>query len=84
MSIAPEALLEQALALSAAERAKLATGLLASLDEDREDETETEVERLWSEESDRRASQIASGEVTLTTWEQVAERVNELRSSPAG
>jgi hypothetical protein len=45
MSVAPEALLKQALTLSAEDRAKLASGLLASLDADRAEEAE--VERLW-------------------------------------
>ncbi len=80
MSIAPEALLEQALALSPSDRAKLATGLLASLDEDPADEIE--VERLWSAETERRASQISSGEAKLITWEQVVSRIDGLRSQP--
>jgi hypothetical protein len=80
MPVAPEALLEQALALSPEDRAKLASGLLASLDDEGIDEAE--VERLWSEEeTDRRASQIASGEVELTSWDQVIERVGGHRPS---
>jgi putative addiction module component (TIGR02574 family) len=79
MSVAPEALLEQALALSPEDRARLASGLLASLDDEGTDEAE--VERLWSEETERRASQIASGEVELITWEQVIERVGGSRRS---
>jgi putative addiction module component (TIGR02574 family) len=79
MPVAPEALLEQALALSPADRAKLASGLRASLDDAGVDEAE--VERLWSEETDRRASQIASGEVELSTWDQVIERVGGHRPS---
>jgi putative addiction module component (TIGR02574 family) len=79
MSVAPEALLEQALALSPEDRAKLASGLLASLDDEGVDEAV--VERLWSEETERRASQIASGEVELTTWDQVVERIGGRRPS---
>ena len=79
MSVAPEALLEQALALSPEDRAKLASGLLASLDDAGMDEAE--VERLWSEKTERRASQIASGEVELATWDQVIERVGGHRPS---
>lgn len=63
MATAPEALLEQALKLSLDDRAKLASELLTSLDNEMTDEAE--VERLWSEETDRRVAQIASGEVTL-------------------
>jgi hypothetical protein len=80
MSVAPEALLKQALALSLEDRAKLASGLLASLDDERADEAE--VERLWSEETERRAAQIASGEAELTTWDHLTKRVDKLRSSP--
>lgn len=64
MSLAPEALLEQALSLSPADRAELASGLLASLDDDRADEHD--VERLWSEETERRMAQLASGEAAAS------------------
>jgi hypothetical protein len=77
--IAPEALLEQALSLSSADRAKLASGLLASLDDDQADEAE--VERLWSEETDRRMALLDSGDVDLIEWEHVTERIDGLRAS---
>jgi hypothetical protein len=79
MAVVPEVLLEQALRLSPSDRAELASGLLASLDGDLADGAT--VERLWSEEAKRRVSQIASGDVELTTWEQMTGRVDELRSS---
>jgi putative addiction module component (TIGR02574 family) len=79
MPIAPEALLEQALSLSPADRAKLASGLLASLDDDQADEAE--VERLWSEETDRRMALLDSGDVDLIEWEHVTERIDGLRAS---
>lgn len=83
MSVASEALLEHALELSPADRAKLAADLLASLDDGPVDGSE--VERLWSEETDRRAAQITSGEVKLTTWDHLDERIDQRRpSSPAG
>ncbi|MBK6501489.1 MAG: hypothetical protein IPG03_03710 [Candidatus Microthrix sp.] len=41
------------------------------------------VEQLWSEETARRASQIAATSVNLASWDQVVERVNGLRSSSA-
>lgn len=79
MAVVPEVLLEQALELSPSQRAELASGLLASLDGDLADGAT--VERLWSEETDRRAAQIASGDVKVTTWDHMAGRVTELRSS---
>ncbi|MBK6855287.1 MAG: addiction module protein [Microthrixaceae bacterium] len=81
MAAAPDALLEQALALSPADRAKLASGLLASLDEDQGDEAE--VERLWSEETERRMAMLTSGEAQVVTWEHVSERIDGLRASSA-
>lgn len=82
MSVVPEVLLEQALTLSAADRAKLASGLLASLDDDAGVDA-AEVERLWSEEAERRAAQVTSDEVRLTTWEHVTERIEQLRPRPS-
>ena len=81
MALAPEALLEQALALSLGDRAELAAGLLASLDEDQADEAE--VERLWSEETERRMKMFASGEAQVVTWDHVSERIDRLRASSA-
>jgi Putative addiction module component len=75
---AAEALLEQALTLPAADRVLLASGLLASLDSETLDEVE--VERLWSAETDRRASQLESGEAELVTWEHLVQRIDERRS----
>ena len=79
MPTAREALLEQALELSPNDRAKLASGLLASLDDERDDAAE--VERLWSKETDRRAAQIISGDVTLSTWDEITDRVQALKAS---
>jgi hypothetical protein len=78
MSLAPEALLEQALLLSPADRAKLASGLLASLDNDQVDGAE--VERLWSEETERRMAQLGSGEVRTFTRDEVLEGLTALRA----
>lgn len=78
MSVASEALLEQALALSAADRAHLASGLLASLDEEQADEDE--VERLWSDETERRMAQLASGETRTVDWDGVREGLAALRA----
>jgi putative addiction module component (TIGR02574 family) len=73
-----ETLLEQALMLPAVDRAQLASGLLASLDGD--DVDEAQVERVWSMEAERRAAEIASGEVTPVSWEQVLSRIDERRA----
>ena len=81
MSDAPELLLEQALELSPSERAQLASGLLASLDDSVGDGSL--VDQLWSEETARRASEIPATSVNLASWDQVVERVNGLRSSSA-
>ena len=78
MSLAPEVLLEQALSLSPADRAKLASGLLASLDEDQVDEDE--VEQLWSEETVRRMAQLASGDARTFTRDEVLEGLAALRA----
>lgn len=81
MSIAPEALLEQALSLSPAERAKLASGILASLDDDHADADEDEVERRWSEETERRMALLDAREARPVSWEHVTQRIDGLRAS---
>lgn len=81
VSIAPEALLEQALSLSPAERAKLASGILASLDDDHADEDE--VERQWSDETERRMALLHAGEARPVSWEHVTQRIDGLRASSA-
>lgn len=80
MALAPEALLERALSLPPADRARLASGLLASVDDDQADEGE--VERSWSEETERRMTALAAGEVQAVSWEHLTTRVDGLRSSP--
>lgn len=80
MSVAPEHLLEQALSLSVPDRARLASGLLSSLDEDHTDEDL--IERHWSAESERRAEQVMTGDVTPTSWEHLVDRIETLRPRP--
>ena len=53
-----QAIAEQLLALPKAERARLAELLLASLEG-----AEADVERAWDEEIDRRARELATGQV---------------------
>ena len=72
-----EALLEEALLLPAADRALLASDLLASLEDDRADEAA--VDQSWSQDTDRRARQLDADEVQLRTWDDLVERVDSLR-----
>ena len=80
MTVAAETLLEQALTLPIQDRALLASNLLASLDSDALDEDEAEVEWLWSAETERRATQLESGDAEFVTWEQLLQRIDERRS----
>ena len=56
-----QVLLEEALKLTAYERAEVAEQLIASLDE----VPDTDVEQAWQEEVQRRLGQIERGEVKL-------------------
>ena len=78
MTNAAETLLEQALTLPIQDRALLASGLLASLDSDAPDETD--VETLWSTETQRRAAQLEAGNTDLVSWDRVVGHIDELRS----
>jgi putative addiction module component (TIGR02574 family) len=79
---AAESLLEEALRLPAADRAQLASGLLASLDAETVDEAA--VDEAWSEGTERRARTLADGSAELVTWEHLAERIDARRSPNAG
>jgi len=82
VATAAESLLEKALLLPAADRALLASGLLASLDAEGVDEAA--VDRSWSEETDRRAGMLDAGSAQLVTWDHLVERVDALRSPRSG
>jgi len=73
-----ESLLEKAMLLPAADRALLASGLLASLDA--QDADEATVDRAWSNETDRRARMLEIGAAHPVTWDDLSERVDALRS----
>lgn len=60
------------------DRVQLASGLLASLD--RDDIHEGDVERLCSTETERRAAELASGNVMPVTWDHVVEAVDGRRA----
>lgn len=78
MTKAADALLEEALALPAEDRARLASDLLASLDDEAADQAE--IDRWWSEETAWRSAQLDSGEVRAHTWEQILQLIAERRS----
>ena len=67
MTEAGQRLLDQALELSADERAILAAHLWASL----ERESDPDVEAAWADEIRRRLARIESGEDQLIPWEEV-------------
>ncbi len=58
---------KKVLELNVRSRAKLANKLLSSL----EDLSETEIEKLWAEESLRRNEEVNKGEVKLRSAEEV-------------
>jgi putative addiction module component (TIGR02574 family) len=69
-----ESLEKEVLSLPAEERARLAELLLSSLDE----LSESDLERVWFAEAQRRAEQIDSGAVQLTPSEVVERRARSL------
>lgn len=82
MTVTADALLQQALSLEPSERARLASGLLTSLEDVPVDAAE--IERLWDEESSRRMHLLASGQAQLVDWAHVTERIKGLRAEPNG
>ncbi len=71
MGTDPEALRDAALALSEAERAKLARDLIASLDGPADDD----VAEAWDIELCRRINEIEAGQAQLLDVEEVLARV---------
>jgi len=82
MGLAAEDLLEQALALPSADRVRLASDLLASLDGAPVDEDE--VERSWSRETDRRMELLGSGEALTVSRDEVRDGLAALRARRSG
>ena len=70
-----QVLLEEALKLTAYERAEVAEQLIASLDE----VPDTGVEQAWQEEVQRRLGQIECGEVQTIPWEEVRRSLRRSR-----
>ena len=64
-----------------AERAEIVVELLSTLGMPGEDADPAELDRIWVEESERRAQQIASGVVRTESWDDVLQRVTDARRS---
>lgn len=69
-----EALLREALSLPDEDRADVAAELLASLEAPTADDPET-VQTLWSQELDRRARRVLSGQAPGEGWSSVRQRL---------
>jgi putative addiction module component (TIGR02574 family) len=70
-----DSLLESALTLSPKLRAILAERLLSSLD----DPQQSEIDKAWAAEADRRFEEIQSGALTPIPGEEVMKAVQERR-----
>ena len=79
MAAQTDALRSEVLALPEAERAQLAVVLLDSLDDRPVETDQAELDRLWADETARRARQIDSGEVTTDSWDDVLAKVEQAR-----
>lgn len=71
MSTRADTILDTALALSANERAWLASELIASLDEVKD----SDVEAAWATEIERRIAEVESGEAETISWEEARTRI---------
>ena len=65
------------LALPTQERARIASELLASLDSETVDETE--IDDLWSAETQRRAAMLDTGDARTLTWGEIEQRFADRR-----
>lgn len=72
MSDEAQKVLEQALALSAEERAKLAHDLIASLD----GPSDPDAQAAWAEEIERRVREAKAGGRVGKSWEEVEARID--------
>ncbi len=79
MTAQTDALRSEVLALPEAARAQLAVELLDSLDDRPVETDQAELDRLWADETARRAQQIDSGEVTTDSWDDVLAKVYQAR-----
>lgn len=83
MSIEPEAILRDALALPSRARAVVASELLASLEERAVDDAEA-VAAAWAQELEQRARRVLSGEDSGESWPLVRDRLRDSLGEPAG
>jgi putative addiction module component (TIGR02574 family) len=74
LTVKIDALEKEVLRLPAKERARLADLLLSSLDE----LSESDLERVWLAEAQRRAEQIDSGATQLIPFEEVDKKARSL------
>lgn len=89
MSVEAQAIIEQALRLSAAERADIADALQRSLDEEASSLPPEEVARLWSEEIERRIARVdervalglPTGRTADEVYAEAESRLEAIRSS---
>lgn len=79
MSKRADTLLAEALGLPFEQRVMVASSLLASLDSEVADEHE--IDRLWSVETERRATMLESGEARTFSRDEVFEGIAELRAN---
>jgi putative addiction module component (TIGR02574 family) len=77
MSLTPEQLQAELLQLPPSVRARLAEALLDSLDE-----PETELDRVWSAEAQRRYEEIKSGAVRTSPSSEVMARARARLNDP--
>lgn len=74
MTSEAQELLQKALSLPENERAELAGTLIASLDQ----AIDVDSDAAWQEEVARRASEVRSGKVVTTPWEEVQRKARTL------
>lgn len=71
MTKAARDLLADALRLELADRAELASELIASLD----GPSDPDAAQAWAEEIERRAASLKAGTATIESWEEVKRRI---------
>jgi putative addiction module component (TIGR02574 family) len=77
MSISFEQLAADAMKLPVRQRVRLAQQLVSTLDEDIETATESEIEKLWFAEAERRLEELRSGSVQGVSAEDAFRNARE-------
>lgn len=75
------ALRDEVLALPEADRVELVIDLLDSFDDRPADDDPAELERVWAEETARRAAQIDAGDVATDSWDDLMVKVAQSRQA---